>query len=84
MFATGELVVYGGEGVCRVEHIGPSSVPGADKTKQYYTLLPLYRTGQVLTPVDTKVLMRPALTRQQAQALVEGLAELAVPKLPRR
>ena len=82
MFATGELVVYGGEGVCRVEHIGPSSVPGADKTKQYYTLLPLYRTGQVLTPVDTKVLMRPALTRQQAQALVEGLTELAVPKLP--
>ena len=82
MFATGELVVYGGEGVCRVEHIGPSSVPGADKTKQYYTLLPLYRTGQVLTPVDTKVLMRPTLTRRQAQELVEGLAELAVPKLP--
>ena len=82
MFATGELVVYGGEGVCRVEHIGPSSVPGADKTKQYYTLLPLYRTGQVLTPVDTKVLMRTALTQQQAQVLVEGLAELTVPQLP--
>lgn len=76
MFAAGELVVYGGEGVCRVEKIGPSAVPGADKTRLYYTLLPLYRTGQVLTPVDTRVLMRPILSREEAQALVEQLAEL--------
>ena len=82
MFAAGELVVYGGEGVCRVEEIGPSSIPGADKTKLYYTLVPLYRTGQVLTPVDTKVLMRSALTQQEAQALVEGLEALDMPEIP--
>jgi len=73
MFTAGELVVYGGEGVCRVEKIGPSAIPGADKTKLYYTLLPLYRTGQVLTPVDTRVLMRPVLSREEAQLLVEQL-----------
>ena len=76
MFAAGELVVYGGEGVCRVEKIGPASVPGADKAKLYYTLLPLHRTGQVLTPVDTKVLMRPILTGEEARALIETLAHL--------
>ena len=82
MFAAGELVVYGGECVCRVEKIGPAAVPGADKTKLYYTLLPLYRTGQVLTPVDTKVLMRPALTQQEAQTLVETLSTCDVPEIP--
>lgn len=82
MFTAGELVVYGGEGVCRVEKIGPSAIPGADKTKLYYTLLPLYRTGQVLTPVDTRVLMRPVLSREEAQLLVEQLAQRELPQGP--
>ena len=76
MFAVGDLVVYGGEGVCRVEKIGPSELRGADKEKLYYTLLPLYRTGQVMTPVDTRVLMRPILTEQEALALVDRLPTL--------
>lgn len=76
MFAVGDLVVYGGEGVCRVEKVGPAAVSGADKQKLYYTLLPLYRTGQVLTPVDTRVLMRPVLTEEEAQALLEQLPTL--------
>ena len=59
MYAAGELVVYGGEGVCRVEGVGAPSLPGMDKTRLYYTLSPLYRSGQVMTPVDTQVLMRP-------------------------
>jgi len=80
MFAVGDLVVYGGEGVCRVEKIGPPTIPGADKNKLYYTLAPLYRTGQVLTPVDTRVLMRPALTAKEAQALVERLHTLTPEK----
>lgn len=76
MFAPGDLVVYGGEGVCRVEKIGPAAIPGADKTKLYYTLLPLYRTGQVITPVDTRVLMRPVMTEEEALALIKTLADL--------
>lgn len=46
------------EGVCRVESVGMPETEGIDKTKAYYTLSPLYRTGQVMTPVDTGVLMR--------------------------
>ena len=63
MFAQGDLVVYGGEGVCRVEGVGTPAATGIDKTKMYYTLAPLYRTGQVMTPVDTGVLMRPVMTK---------------------
>ena len=46
MYAAGELVVYGGEGVCRVEGVGAPSLPGMDKTRLYYTLSPLYRSDR--------------------------------------
>ena len=50
MFAAGDLVVYGGEGVCRVEGIGPSGMSYDDGDRLYYHLTPLYRSGMVLTP----------------------------------
>lgn len=71
MYAAGELVVYGGEGVCRVEGVGAPSLPGMDKTRLYYTLS-LYRSGQVMTPVDTQVLMRPLLTRRRTAQIVRS------------
>lgn len=77
MFCVGELVVYGGEGVCRVEKIGPSTISCADRDREYYTLAPLYHSGQVITPVDTRVLMRPIMTAAQAEAFVASLPALA-------
>lgn len=59
MFTEGQLVIYGGEGVCRIAAVGPSSLSGTDKTKLYYTLTPLDPQRHGATPVDTKVLMRP-------------------------
>ena len=76
MFTAGDIIVYGGEGVCRVESIGPSRIHGADPGKLYYCLTPLWRSGQVLTPVDTGILMRPVWRREEAQALVEDIAAL--------
>ena len=76
MFEIGELVIYGGEGVCRVEHIGPADLPGADKEKLYYRLAPLGRNGQVLTPVDTRVLIRSVMSKEQAEELVAKLPVL--------
>ena len=76
MFQIGELVVYGGEGVCRVEAIGVPAIAGMDKQRQYYTLQPLYRSGQVLTPVDTRVLMRPVMTAEAARAFIASLPDL--------
>ena len=76
MFAAGDLVIYGGEGVCRVESVGTPETEGVDKTRAYYTLSPLYRTGQVMTPVDTGVLMRPVMTPAEADAFLTALPEL--------
>lgn len=77
MFAAGDLVVYGGEGVCRVERIGPSGMSYDDGDRLHYHLTPLYRSGTVLTPVDTGVLMRPVISKEAALALIE-----AIPSLP--
>lgn len=82
MFSIGDLVVYGGEGVCRVDSVGPADMPGADKEKLYYRLSPANRNGQVLTPVDTKALLRPIMSEEQARALVAQLPELEPEKLP--
>ena len=76
MFTAGDLVVYGGEGVCRVDSVGTPDTSGYDKTKTYYTLSPLYRSGQVMTPVDTRVLMRPVMTADEAAAFLAALPEL--------
>jgi CarD family transcriptional regulator len=76
VFAIGTLVVYGGEGVCRVEKIGPSSISCADREREYYTLAPVYHSGQVITPVDTRVLMRPIMTAQEADAFIATLQAL--------
>lgn len=76
MFAAGDLVVYGGEGVCRVESIGPSGLAYDDGTRLYYHLTPLYRSGTVMTPVDTGVLMRSVITREEALALIASIPSL--------
>ncbi len=82
MFTVGELVVYGGEGVCRIENIGPSTIPGADKDRLYYYLTPMGRSGQALTPVDTKVLMRPVMAKDEALALIAQLQTMEPEKAP--
>ena len=73
MYEIGALIVYGGEGVCRVEEIGVPKLSGVNKDRQYYTLKPLYRGGVIYAPVDTKVFMRPVITRDEAEALIEKI-----------
>lgn len=76
MYQIGALIVYGGEGVCRVESIGPLEMRGAQKGVDYYTLSPLYRDGKIFTPVDTTVYTRPIMTREEADALIEQIPEI--------
>lgn len=55
MYQPGDMIIYNTEGVCRVESIGPSTIPGSNPDKMYYTLKPLYRDGSVFIPKDTTV-----------------------------
>ncbi|MBQ3989076.1 MAG: CarD family transcriptional regulator [Ruminococcus sp.] len=76
MYQIGDLIVYGGEGVCRVEEIGVPPIRGVNKERQYYTLLPLYRSGKVFAPVDSNVFMRPVISHDEAVALISGIPNL--------
>ena len=76
MFAVGDYVVYGYEGVCRVEEIGSPGVSGLDRNRQYYRLTPHYRGGTIYAPVDGRVRMRRVISREALDALLPTLPEL--------
>lgn len=71
MYQKGELVIYGNNGICRVEEIGvPVGTPMGRSGKEYYTLTPVFGSGTIYAPLDTKVFMRAILTKEQAEHLI--------------
>lgn len=73
MYQVGDFVIYGSSGVCKVSAIGTPEMRYTDKTKSYYTLIPLYSTEIIYTPVDTKVFMRPILSQKEAETLIQQI-----------
>lgn len=77
MYQAGELIVYANTGVCRVEDVGvPAGLPSSDGATLYYKLVPLYGVGTIQIPVNTRVFMRPVLTKKQAEQLVESIPQI--------
>lgn len=80
MYRKGDFVTYGCKGVCQVKDITTLSMDGVPKDKLYYELQPLHDTGsKIFTPVEheaSRSAMRPMLSEDEAEALLEGLEEL--------
>ena len=76
MYQVGDMIIYGGEGVCKVEAVGPLDMDGTSRDRMYYTLFPLYREGRIYTPVDTAVFMRPVISREEAEELVRSIPDI--------
>ena len=77
MYQKGDLIVYGSSGVCRVEDIGPLKGAGGVREKRdYYTLSPVFGSGVIYIPADTGVFMRPVLTKEQVDALIDRIPTL--------
>lgn len=78
MYQVNDLIVYGNHGVCRITGIGTPAIPIADKNRQYYTLRPAYQREEVIyAPVENnKTVMRPILTRQEADRLIDEIPKL--------
>lgn len=73
MYQTGDLVLYGRTGVCRVERI--ETRDGQD----FYALKPLYQTCDIFAPVENgKVFMRPIISREEAERIVDLIPGLEV------
>ena len=77
LYKTGDLILYGGTGVCRVTDIISRKTGRAEPERMYYVLAPLYQTGTITTPVDnTKVFTRPVITRDEAMDLIDQIPSI--------
>ena len=77
MFRKGELVIYGNDGICRIEEIGiPVGTPMEHSGKEYYMLTPVFGSGMIYAPLDTKVFMRPILTKEEAEQMIRQMPEI--------
>lgn len=75
MFAVGDYVVYGSNGICMVKDISKIDIPGAPSDRMYYLLSPIgLKESKIYSPVDnTKVIMRSVLTKDEANVLLKEI-----------
>lgn len=73
MYKIGEYIIYGNDGVCKVEDVGVLNISGINKKRIYYTLKPLYENGKIFTPIDTSVFMRSLINYEEVQQLIESI-----------
>lgn len=76
MFSVGDKIIYGENGVCTVEKIAPLDISGASADKLYYHLSPLIGTGTYFAPVDSNAFMRPVISREEAEALIDSMESI--------
>lgn len=87
MFATGDYISYGRNGVCRVEGVTDMFAPGSKQKKTYYVLKPVYGANSTIyCPVEVGkgLSRRPILTKAEAGALVNDMKNADVIEAPDR
>lgn len=82
MFKIDDVIVYGSQGICKVEKIEAKQI--GKQTADYYVLKPLFKENTaVFVPVQNEALtskMQNVLTKAQAEKLIEKIAQIDVIK----
>ena len=73
MYSVGDKIIYGENGVCTVESVGPLGMSGAPRDRMYYHLRPLIGSGVYFAPVDSGAYMRYVMSREEAEALIDAM-----------
>ena len=73
MFKCGDLIVYGNNGVCRVEEI---TCIDAANDKLYYVLKNLSSNGTAYVPVDGNVYIRPVMSKDEMTCIIDKIPEI--------
>jgi CarD family transcriptional regulator len=76
MFSVGDKIVYGENGVCTVAKVAPLDHAGTSPGKLFYHLEPLIGSGTYYTPVDSGAFMRPVISREEAEALIDAIPSI--------
>ena len=75
MYTIGEKIIYGENGVCTVAKVAPLESSGASD-KLFYHLEPLIGSGVYFAPVDSGAFMRPVISREEAEALIDAIPSI--------
>ena len=77
MFHVGDYIVYGSNGICRVEEITHPDIAGIDEDKLYYVLVPeKTRDSRLFCPTDNSRVVLRSVTADEAAALMEEVKEI--------
>jgi CarD family transcriptional regulator len=78
MYQIGDYIVKSSNGVCRIEDITHLDMPGVDKNKMYYLLIPLEDyTGKIYAPIDLiDASTRTVMTEEEAWKLIDKIPEV--------
>ncbi len=73
MFGVGEYIVYGQNGICKVEDIAKLDISGSGEDRWYYILVPeRSRESKLFCPTDNnKVVLRKIVTAKEAMEAIE-------------
>ena len=75
MYRINDYIVYGRTGVCRIKDIMvPKHI--CDTDQLYYVLQPLNESCLIYTPVDTKIFMRPVISAEEAERLIDMIPNI--------
>lgn len=69
MYKINDLIIYGKTGTCKILDI-TTPKNSFNKDQLYYVLQPLYEECVIYTPVNTKVFMRPIISAEEADRLI--------------
>ncbi|MBQ3056340.1 MAG: CarD family transcriptional regulator [Clostridia bacterium] len=84
MFRVGEYIVYGINGICRVEDVCASPFDKTDP-RTYYLLVPLNNpmSSTIYTPVNNeRVPMRRLMTKEEIESLIAAMPEIDLLTIP--
>lgn len=77
MYEIGSYVVKSNSGICRIDDILHLDLPGADKNRLYYLLIPLEnKNSKLYVPTDTaQQSLRKTLSEEDAWAVIRSIPE---------
>jgi len=71
MYKIDDLIIYGNTGACKIMDITTPENISTDKCQLYYVIKPLDQGFIIYTPVDTTMFMRPILSAEEVERLID-------------
>ncbi|MGI6721638.1 MAG: CarD family transcriptional regulator [Anaerovoracaceae bacterium] len=81
MYKAGDMIVYGGTGVCKVVGVTIPDFAREHGNRKYYELEPIYERGTIYTPVDNdQISMRYVMEKEEADDIIEKIPQIKTEK----